>query len=133
MKLPSGARFYDLTSHEDKRGSLTAFDDVTNMPFEARRFFFIKMPSPGIPRAEHACSSEQMIVVLHGMVSIDIDDGFHQATIELHSDRQALWLKPGLWIRMTGNTSNTVLLVLASELFSETKYYASARSGIMNK
>ena len=122
----NGVQIFQVSTHKDYRGELTAFDKEKNMPFEVKRFFYILMPTAGVPRAEHSCTAEQLIIVAQGRARFDIDDGALQKSIELSAGSNALWIKPGRWLRMTALDAQTILIVLASTLFSETRYFDEA-------
>jgi WxcM-like, C-terminal len=122
-RLLDRVSWYTLRVHADQRGSLTAFETGTNVPFDLNRFFIVRMPEPGVPRAEHACSAEHLIMVLEGRAAFELDDGRDQATLELTPGDRALRVGAGVWLRMVGREPGTLLLVAASTVFAETQYF----------
>ena len=115
----------DLEVNEDPRGILAAFDDLTNLPFRLKRFFFIRIQETDVVRGEHASSGQQLIAVACGAMTADLDDGSKRASVVLKPDRQALHLMPGVWLRMRAFEPGTVIVVAASQTFAETRYFSA--------
>ena len=80
-----GLSLFPLTVYSDHRGSLVPFEIGTNLPFPMRRFFCINVVEPGITRAEHCSSAEELLVVLCGAVECDADNGAATASVQLQA------------------------------------------------
>jgi hypothetical protein len=116
-------RLLNLVCNEDDRGSLVAIEEQDNLPFSPKRIFFISVHNPSSVRAGHASSSEELIVAVNGAVTIDLDNGEQQMSLRLEEKNKALWLRPGVWLKLKEFTPGTILLVAASLLFSETQHF----------
>ena len=127
-----GASLFETKMHADSRGELTAFDIGSNLGFELRRVFFIRVEHADAIRAEHACSAEQVIMVLSGAVTVDIANGHEQRTVRLVQGRQALWLSAGVWLRLREFSSGTVLSVAASSSYADTVYFDSPEPDLIS-
>ena len=127
-----GARLFQTTTHLDSRGELTALDQDSNLGFELQRVFFIRVNATNVVRAEHSCSAKQMIVVLAGAVTIDLDSGHEQHTLRLAQGGRALWLSSGVWLRLRNFSGDTLLLVAASTIFADTIYYNSPQPDLIS-
>jgi dTDP-4-dehydrorhamnose 3,5-epimerase-like enzyme len=117
-----GVHLLELQEHGDSRGGLVVLEDNA-LPFVPGRIFFMTVPDAGIVRGEHAGTSEQLIIAASGSVSIDLDNGEEQATIRLAENNKALWVRPGIWLRLREFKPGTVLLVAASRLYADTLHF----------
>jgi hypothetical protein len=127
-----GASLFETTIHVDSRGELTALDSDSNLGFALQRVFFIRVDLPNTIRAEHACSAEQVIIVLSGAVSVDIENGRERRTLRLVQGRRALWLSAGMWLRMRDFLSGTVLSVAASRTYADTVYFDAPQPDLIS-
>lgn len=122
-QLIQRVKLLDLVCNEDDRGSLVVIEEQDNLPFIPKRIFFINVHSSSSVRAGHSSSSEELIVAVNGAVTIDLDNGEQQISLRLEEKNKALWLRPGVWLKLTEFTPGTILLVAASILFSETQHF----------
>jgi hypothetical protein len=120
-QLIRGAKLLDLVCNEDDRGSLVVIEEQDSLPFIPKRIFFITVPSSSSVRAAHSSLCEELIVTVNGAVTIDLDNGEQQMSLRLEEKNKALWLRPGVWIKLKEFTPGTIILVAASLLFSETQ------------
>jgi dTDP-4-dehydrorhamnose 3,5-epimerase-like enzyme len=118
-----GASLFQIKTHADSRGELTAFDRSSNLGFQLQRVFFIRVERANTIRAEHACSAEQVIIALTGGVTVDISNGYEQRTVRLIQGGRALWLSAGIWLRLREFSNGTVLSVAASVIYEDTVYF----------
>jgi WxcM-like, C-terminal len=123
MQPLRGASLFQTKTHVDSRGELTAFDISSNLGFALKRVFFIRVEHANTIRAEHACSAEQVLIVLTGAVTIDIENGRERCSVRLVQGRSALWLSSGVWLRLRNFSTGTVLLVAASANYADTLYF----------
>lgn len=122
MQVIRGANLLDLPSHGDDRGELVVLEENT-LPFAPKRIFFITIANSRSVRAEHAGTSEELIVPLSGAVTVDLDNGEQQTSMRLADRTKAIWVKPGVWLRLREFEPGTILLVAASLLYSETRHF----------
>jgi hypothetical protein len=127
-----GASLFQTATHVDSRGELTALDSGSNLGFALQRVFFIRVDHPSTIRAEHACSAEQVIMVLSGAVSVDIENGRERRTLRLVQGRRALWLSAGMWLRMRDFLTGTVLSVAASQTYADTVYFDTPQPDLIS-
>lgn len=112
----------DLPDHNDERGDLVVLEQGT-LPFVPKRIFFITVSNAGSVRAQHAGSSEELIVPLSGAVTVDLDNGEQQTSMRLADKNKAMWVRPGVWLRLREFEPGTILLVAASLCYSETRHF----------
>lgn len=123
MKIMNGVELLTRTIHEDERGSLVAFEEQDGLPFAPRRIFYITVPDSSSIRAGHAGTSEELIIPLTGAVKVELDNGIRQSSLRLAERNKALWVRPGVWLQIKEFAPGTVLLVVASLLYAETRHY----------
>jgi len=116
-------KLLDLICNEDDQGSLVVIEEQDSFPFIFKRIFFIKIHKSSSIRAGHASSSEELIVAVNGAVTIELDNGEEQMSLRLVEKNKALWIRPGVWLKLKEFTPGTILLVAASLLFSETQHF----------
>ncbi len=114
---------YPLTSHGDERGSLVAFEEQKNLPFDVKRAFYIFDTKCDAHRGCHANKNSQFVlVVISGSCRIRLDDGVTRSDILLNKPNLALFLDNMVWKEMYEFSYNAVLLVFSSHKYDETEY-----------
>jgi hypothetical protein len=107
----------------DPRGQLTVADLAADLPFAARRIFFVHDVPPGHVRGGHshrACL--QLLLAIQGSVSALIDDGSVRDEIILDHPGTGLLLPAGIWSTQYGFSENAVLVVFASRPYDPADY-----------
>ena len=111
--------------HGDERGQLIALEAMSDfVPFEIRRVYYIFDTTPGTVRGNHAHKElKQVLVCLSGACTIVCE--MPNGTISEHRldwpDR-ALLIEGLVWRQMKDFSKDAVLLVLASEHYTEDDY-----------
>lgn len=122
MTVPQ-ARFYDVPSYSDERGTIAILEWEKLLPFPIRRMFYTYLVPTAEIRGEHAHKHcEQFLLALHGSLRVVTDDGERRETFELDSPLRGLHLPAGLWGIQQDHTPDNVLLVLASEPYDADDY-----------
>ena len=118
-----GARLIQLHSAEDLRGSLAAGEIDAQLPFTPKRVFLVyDVPSVEV-RGEHAHRTlEQLLVCVHGELSVVIDDGERRAEYRLDDPTRALYIPPRVWGIQYAYSQDAVLMVLASDRYDSGEY-----------
>jgi hypothetical protein len=65
----------------------------------------------------------QLIIAMSGSFDIHLDDGFSKKTINMNRSYQGLYVCPMIWREIDNFSSGAVLMVLASQEYSEDDYY----------
>ena len=125
-RLPGGAQLIKLTSAEDLRGSLTAMEFASDLPFIPQRLFTVfNVPTANV-RGEHAHRTcHQLLVPFAGSLRVMIDDGTSRADVRLDDPGIGLHVPPLVWGTQYGHAPGTVLGVLASERYDSDEYIRS--------
>ncbi len=119
----SGVRLLELPTFEDDRGTLTAAEAWTDVPFEIRRVFFIHDVRRGASRAGHAHRlSSQFLVPIAGSFRVEVSDAGNSERYELADARRGLLIPPLVWTHLDNFSTNAVCLVLADTPFDSAEY-----------
>lgn len=122
-------------------GALTAIEGVQDIPFEVRRVYYITDVPGGVARGFHSHRQlEQVLLCLHGNMKIRVKTLCEEEVIPLSENSEGLYIGHMVWREMFDFSPGAVLLVLASEHYTEAdyirdeqKYLAEARSLHMEK
>jgi hypothetical protein len=94
-----------------------------DIPFEVKRVYYLYDIQNKSIRGEHAHKElYQVIMGLNDGLKIKIDDGQNQKIFNLNKPNKGLLIVPGIWRSLTEFSSDSICLVLASELYSEKDY-----------
>ncbi len=114
---------YKFLPHGDSRGMLVAIEENKDIPFDIKRIYYIYNTKENIARGFHAHRClKQILICVHGSCKIVLDDGFNRETVVLNDPGEGLYIENDIWREMYDFSSDAVLLVLASELYSEADY-----------
>lgn len=117
------ARKIKIKSFSDDRGSLTVGEFPATLPFEPVRFFLVKDVPSNQPRGNHAHkTNHQLLFCLSGSLKIEVFDGREWSIFELSPNEEGLYIPPLNWGIQKDFDPGTILLVLASEPYSEDEY-----------
>lgn len=106
----------------DDRGGLL-IGEFDTLPFIPKRLFLQWGTSPGIMRGQHAhLSCWQILFPISGSAKIDFEFCGGKESLLLNEDSVGLVLPPLVWANQTLLSTDSRLLVLASESFDENDY-----------
>ncbi len=104
-------------------GNITSVENLINIPFEVKRIYYLYDIPGGESRGGHGHKElESLLVAVSGSFDVTVDDGINKKTIQLNRPYLGLNIKPGLWRDISNFSSGAVLLVLASQGYSECDY-----------
>lgn len=113
----------ELPRIEDPAGNITPVYNSENIPFEAKRIFYLYDIPGGESRGAHAHKEcHQFIVAASGSFEVVLDDGKNKRTVTLNRPYFGLHIPPGIWAAEQGFSSGAVCLVLASHRYDEADY-----------
>lgn len=114
---------YAFQQHGDERGQLVALEEFKDIPFEIKRVYYMYDTAEGVRRGFHAHKSlEQILICIHGSCKILLDNGSEKKTVSLESPYEGLYVSNDMWREMYDFSSDAVLLVLASDYYTEEDY-----------
>ena len=125
MVIPARVSELQLVSHGDERGKLIALEALSDLvPFEVKRIYYIFDTTPGTVRGKHAHKNlEQVLICVSGACTImcEMPDGT-KTEHRLDWPDKGLMISGLVWREMKEFSKDAVLLVLASEHYTEADY-----------
>lgn len=126
MSSLSLARIIPLKTFREVDGALTAIESNKNLPFEIKRVFYIFDAIQDSKRGEHAhIECEQFLIALHGHCDVRCFDGLEYKNFSLNSPEFGLYIPKMIWAEEVYKSNNTIVLVLADQLYQPTDYIRS--------
>ena len=114
---------FQFPPHGDDRGQLVAIEENKDLPFDVKRVYYIYDTLPGVRRGFHAHKNlEQILLCVNGTCKIHLDNGFDTAEVVLDKPNVGLYISNNMWREMYDFSEGAVLLVLASEHYTEADY-----------
>ncbi len=118
------ALIIDLKTFTNERGNLTVIEKV--IPFEIKRVFYIYGVDDSKRGGHRHHNTIQAAVCLKGGCTIYNNDGEKEEIFELNKPDTCLIIEPKDWHTMYDFTPDAILMVFASEYFSENDYIYEA-------
>lgn len=114
----------ELPQIHNEFGSITVVDHQKDIiPFEVKRIYYLYDVPGGESRGAHGHKElYQLIIAASGSFNVILDDGKIKRTITLNNPNYGLYIPPGIWRDLESFSSGSILLVLASEKYSEKDY-----------
>ncbi|MDB5427378.1 MAG: desV [Phenylobacterium sp.] len=120
---PSFARLVDLQLIESDTGTLGVADAATHIGFPVLRTYFLTGVPNGKGRGGHAHKTmRQCFICLRGQVTIVVSKRAESLKFRLTDYSEALVVDPGCWRDLYDFSSDALLLVLASQPYTERDY-----------
>lgn len=112
--------------HNDSRGMLVVAEHQKEIPFLVKRIYYIYDADKTTNRGFHSHKNlEQIYIAIHGSCKVTLTDGSDVETVCLDDATEGLYIGHNVWREIFDFSSDAVLLVLASELYSEDDYIRS--------
>lgn len=109
------SRLIPFQSHPDHRGNLT----VCELPFDAKRAFWLEDVPVGQARGQHAMKTCQMVIVaMRGHLDVVAE----RMRYHLNSSQWGLYVEPSAYRALENFSPDALCLVLASEHFDGEGY-----------
>tara|TARA_B110000305_G_scaffold205060_1_gene235022 strand:- start:1422 stop:1823 length:402 start_codon:yes stop_codon:yes gene_type:complete len=119
-------KIINFPSIGDNRGSLVAMETMDKIPFSIKRAYFIFDTQKNVSRGFHAHKDlQQVAVCVAGKCRMTLDDGKNREDVWLDSPNKGIFIDKVIWREMHDFSGDCVLLVLASEHYSESDYIRS--------
>jgi dTDP-4-dehydrorhamnose 3,5-epimerase-like enzyme len=107
----------------DARGNLSFIEGNRHIPFTIKRIYYLYDVPSGATRGGHAHKTlSQLIIALSGSFDVILDDGKKKKRFFLNRPHYGLLITPGVWREIENFSSNSVALVIVSDLFDEKDY-----------
>ena len=104
-------------------GSLSFFEGGRDIHFDIKRLYYVYAVPKDSRRGGHAHKElNQILMCPYGSIKILLDDGTEKSEFMLDDPSTGLFIGPSIWHDMVWMTSNSVLLVAASDYYDENDY-----------
>ena len=114
------AYILNLKTFTDKRGNLTVIEKV--VPFDIKRIFYIYGVDDSVRGGHRHKKTIQAAICLKGSCIISNNDNSKKEKFVMDSPDKCLILETKDWHQMHSFSRDAILMVLASEYFSESDY-----------
>ena len=107
----------------DNRGSLVALEANETIPFDIKRVYYLFGTKQEVTRGLHAhIALKQVMLCVTGSCKILLDNGVVRESVVLDSPTKGILVENLVWREMSQFSPDCVLLVVASEHYSESDY-----------
>ena len=104
-------------------GSLVPLEFLRQIPFVAKRIYYIYGVPGNVIRGFHSHRLlKQVLICIHGRVKIKVKTPYSEDVVELNKPNIGLYIGHMVWREMYDFSEDAVLIVLASEYYSEDDY-----------
>lgn len=117
-------RMLDFPQRGDHRGQMVVVEGNIDVPFEIKRAFYIYGSDDKVVRGQHANRKTQFVLInVAGTSKVKVSDGEgNEAIFCLNRPHTGIYLPEMVWKEMYDFSSDSVLLVLASEHYDAGEY-----------
>ena len=113
----------EVPKNSNRAGNISIVEGLKDIPFEAKRVFYLYDIPAGEARGAHAHKEcHQFLIAASGSFEVELDDGENKKTISLNRPFYGLHIPPGIWAHELNFSSGAICLVLASEKFKASDY-----------
>lgn len=111
----------------DDRGRLVVIEGMADVPFDIKRIFYIYGSDANVIRGQHANRYTEFVLInVSGTSKVKVLDGKgNEVIFSLNRPHTGVYLPNMVWKDMYDFSTDSVLLVLASEHYSEAEYIRS--------
>lgn len=117
-------RMLNFQQHGDERGHLVVVEGEKDVPFQVKRVFYMYGSDPNVVRGQHANRKTEFVLInVSGSSKVRVDDGLgNEAVFSLNRPHTGVYLPRMIWKDMYDFSSDSILLVLASEPYDAEEY-----------
>lgn len=107
----------------EDEGYLCFAEENNHIPFPIKRFYYISNVMKGVERGFHAHHQTlQVLFCIKGEVTIVLDNGHKREKFVMKESNKGIFLDKMMWHEMNNFKKDTILLVIASEIYEESDY-----------
>lgn len=116
--MPLEAQLISLPKILDDRGNLSFVEELSHIPFEIKRTYWIYDVPGGEMRGGHSYyENQELIIALSGSFTVVINDGISIKEFHLNRSYTGLYLPNGMWRHMENFSANSLAMVLSSTIY----------------
>lgn len=122
MKKTKLSHIIEIPKIQDE-GFLCFAETPKHIPFPIKRFYYIFDADDGAIRGKHAHKeTQQILFCLKGSIKLILDNGKEKEEIFLTEPNQGIFLDRMMWHDMVDFKKDTLLLVVANDIYNESDY-----------
>lgn len=124
MSIKDQYSIIEFQEFGDERGSLVVAEGSGKaIPFDIKRVFYMYGSDTDIVRGQHANRKTEFVLInVSGTSKVKMDNGYETEIVELNKPRMGLYVPTMMWKDMYDFSTDSVLLVLASEHYDGSEY-----------
>ena len=116
----------NLRTIVDPRGSLVPLEFGSDIPFIAKRSFYIFDNKVDVTRGYHAhYKTKQFLVCIRGSVSVVCKDGVGEIDFLLSGPNQGIYIPELIWDEITYKTEDAMIIVFSNTHYNRSDYIFS--------
>ncbi|MEG2234557.1 MAG: FdtA/QdtA family cupin domain-containing protein [Oscillospiraceae bacterium] len=117
-------KMLEFPQRGDSRGHLVVIEGMTDIPFDIKRVFYIYGSELDVVRGQHANRKTKFVLInVSGTSKVKVKDGKgNEVVFCLNRPHTGIYLPTMIWKDMYDFSSDSVLLVLASEHYNAAEY-----------
>ena len=116
-------KIIELPRISDPRGNLTFIEGNRNIPFAMKRAYWIYDVPGGEIRGGHSYRMlHELIIAVSGSFDVAVDDGRSKRVFSLNRSYYGLYVPNMIWRELENFSTNSLCLILASDVYSEADY-----------
>jgi dTDP-4-dehydrorhamnose 3,5-epimerase-like enzyme len=116
-------KIIELPRISDPRGNLTFIEGNSNIPFAMKRAYWIYDVPGGEIRGGHSYRTlRELIIAVSGSFDVAVDDGSDKRVFSLNRSYYGLYVPSMIWRDLENFSTNSLCLILASDVYSEADY-----------
>jgi WxcM-like, C-terminal len=113
----------DLGKIKNRAGNITVIENMSHLPFDISRIFYLYDIPGGESRGAHAHKDcHQFLIAASGSFEVLLDDGKTKRVVQINRPYVGLHIPPMIWASEINFSSGSICLVLASHTYSEDDY-----------
>lgn len=119
----SDCKLISLPVIPDERGNLSVVEQYKDIPFQLRRTYWLYDVPGGERRAGYALrATDDLVIAMSGSFDVFLDDGVDTKTVQLNRSYYGLLIPHGIWHEFRNFSTNSLALVLSSDLYDAKQY-----------
>jgi hypothetical protein len=120
LNVIQNCKIIELPKIHDPRGNLSFIEGEKHFQFEIKSAYWIyDMRNGKITGGQAFKQQNEMIVALSGSMNVVVDDGTNRKIYSLNRPYYGLYIPSGLWYQMENFSTNSLILVLSSDVYFE--------------
>ena len=119
----SDTRIINIPVVSDYRGNLSIVEQLKDIPFVLRRTYWLFDVPGGERRAGYALrGTDDVVIAMSGSFDVLLHDGRTSKTVSLNRSYYGLFIPHGIWHEFRNFSTNSLALVLSSDLYDSEQY-----------